>query len=557
MKKVILFLSTICYSIIIFPQSISALEKAAEDGDIEAIMFIAKAYQNGNYGVRQNMQKAYQWYLKAARQENSEAQFEVSRIMNFGIGNNNPEEGLKWLYKSADNGYAPAQVTLGTLLIWAGNEAGDPQKNAKAAFEYFIKAAKQSFPSAFTELANCYYNGLGVPRNLDMALEYYQKAVDAGVKSAYLGMAYCYHMKNDYIQYFQCLQKVIETGNPQAYNDIAYAYAEGKGVKQDFKKAHEMIDIAISKSPNQTNFYDSKGEIYLMEGKISKAKEMWEQILILDPNAAKRTDSPLAMAMTNNIDNNIPETSTRANSTFAVIFANEDYKRVAPVPFAKNDGRVFTEYCKKTLGIPEGNIHYVENATLGDMKYHIDLLKEIAQTFNGNAKIILYYAGHGIPDESQKDSYLLPTDGYGNNATSGYSLRELYTELGNIPSKSTIVFIDACFSGAQRNGKMLETARGVAIKPKTEVPTGNLIVFSAASGDETAYPYNEQHHGLFTYFLLKKIQESKGDITLGELSDYLTTNVKQTSIIDNKKSQTPTVIPSQTLKSNWKNLNLK
>lgn len=40
-----------------------------------------------------------------------------------------------------------------------------------------------------------------------------------------------------------------------------------------------------------------------------------------------------------------------------------------------NDGKTFTEYCKKTLGIPIDNIHYAENATLNDIKYHLAWLK--------------------------------------------------------------------------------------------------------------------------------------------------------------------------------------
>jgi hypothetical protein len=63
---------------------------------------------------------------------------------------------------------------------------------------------------------------------------------------------------------------------------------------------------------------------------------------------------------------------------------------------------------------------------------------------------------------------------------------------------------------------MLASARGVAIKVKEEKPQGNLVVVSASQGDETAYPYNEKRHGLFTYYLLEKLQESNIKIT-----DYL------------------------------------
>jgi hypothetical protein len=138
----------------------------------------------------------------------------------------------------------------------------------------------------------------------------------------------------------------------------------------------------------------------------------------------------------------------------------------------------------------------------------------------------------------------------------GYKLDDLYSKLGEFPAKNITVFMDACFSGAQRSGDMLASARGVAIKTSHGKPSGNMVVFSAAQGDETAYPYKEKGHGLFTYFLLKKLQETQGDVTLGELNNYITNNVQQQSIVVNNKSQTPTVIPSTSL-TNWENLKLK
>lgn len=56
---------------------------------------------------------------------------------------------------------------------------------------------------------------------------------------------------------------------------------------------------------------------------------------------------------------------------------------------------------------------------------------------------------------------------------------------------------------------MLASARGVAIKPRSASPTGNMVVFTAAQGDETALPYGSQGHGLFTYYLLKSCRRVK------------------------------------------------
>lgn len=532
-------------------EAIVSLKRAAENGDIKAQLFLGRAYTEGLYGVNKSPQQAYNWYLEAAKQGDAKAQYEVAILtLQLKTNQEGATESIQWMEKSANCRYAPAEYELGNYLR---RKKGYEHK----AFLYYKDAAEQGFAPACYDLANCYTIGVGTEVNADEAIKYFQKSLNTGNMVALLGIAECYeHLKKDDANAFAWYQKAVDTGMPQAYNDIAYMYAKGKGVNLDFNKAHEMVDVAILKCPDISDFYDSKGEIYLMEGKTDKAKEMWKKVLAIDPDAAKRT-TPLAMAMNNSVDYNIPQTSFYADKTFVMVCANEDYKRVAPVPYAKNDGKVFTEYCLKAMGIPEKNIYYVENATLGDMKYNINLLKKIANAYNGEAKIIFYYAGHGIPDESQKDGYLLPVDGYGNDATSGYSLKALYSELANIPSKSVLVFMDACFSGAQRDGNMLESARGVAIKPKTETPTGNLVVFSAASGDETAHPYKEHNHGLFTYFLLKKLQESKGDVTLGELGDYLITNVSQESISINKKNQTPTITPSQSFLNNWRNIKLK
>jgi len=262
-------------------------------------------------------------------------------------------------------------------------------------------------------------------------------------------------------------------------------------------------------------------------------------------------------ALGSDIDKDIPQTNFDNSKTFVIIIANENYQSVAEVPFARNDGETFKQYCIKTLGIPECNIRHSSNATLNNIKADVNWLKQVIDAYGNDTHIIFYYAGHGIPDESQKTAYLLPVDGYGTDVSTGYKLDDLYATLGNLPSKSVTIFMDACFSGANRNGEMLASARGVAIKAKSSAPVGNMVVFSAAQGDETAYPNNEQQHGMFTYYLLKKIKETAGNVTYKELGDYVTDNVRKQSIVVNGKSQTPTVVPSATVGGTWETWKLK
>lgn len=257
------------------------------------------------------------------------------------------------------------------------------------------------------------------------------------------------------------------------------------------------------------------------------------------------------------VDANIPETNKENNNTFVLIIANEEYKQVASVPFALNDGNVFRQYCMRTLGIPEEHIKYLPNATLNDIRMNISWLEKVTKAFeNENPKVIVYYAGHGVPDESSKTAYLLPVDGSGTDFSTGYKLDNLYATLGHMPADRIAVFMDACFSGSKRGEGMLASARGIALKVKSGVPVGNMVVFSAAQGDETAYPNNDEQHGMFTYFLLKKLQETQGNVTLEELGEYIITNVRRQSVVKNDKSQTPSINASYEIGDSWKSWTL-
>lgn len=552
--KLYLVVMCIALSIINSNAQVRLLIPKAEKGNLDAQMFLAESYFYGTNGLDKNLIEARKWYEKAAAQGCAEAEFalyEFNRRINNGNWANADDlmEAMPHLKRSTELGYPPAINELGIMIL----ATGDDNKGAVACF---IEAANKGYAGAYIELGNCYLRGIGVEKNYEEAMNYFEKAVAAGKIGGLLGMAYSYKKMKNYKKSKEYYQKAIDADLIDGYNGLAYLYAMGNGVKQDFNEAHRLIDIAIKKDETEPNYYDSKGEFYLMEGRMDEAKKMWNKVIAINPRA-KETQTVLALAMDTSVDYNIPINNTISDKSFAIIIANEEYKRASAVPFAKNDGKVFSEYCKKTLGIPEKNIYYVEDATLGDIKYHLNLIKKVLNAYNGEARVIFYYAGHGVPDENDKSAYLLPIDGYTNDATSGIQLKDLYDILGSIDVQNTIVFMDACFSGAKRDGEMFSSVRGVAIKPKTDVPKGKLIVLSAAEGNETASSYQEMGHGMFTYYLLKKLQESKGEITIGELSDYIKTEVSKQSIVINGKAQTPNVLVSDLMKERWKEIRLK
>lgn len=255
------------------------------------------------------------------------------------------------------------------------------------------------------------------------------------------------------------------------------------------------------------------------------------------------------------VDSNIPKNNQVRENTYALIIANEHYKDiVGVVPFAENDGNIFRQYCISTLGIPERQIRLITDATKNEIIDGLEWIENIAQARNGKTNIIVYYAGHGIP--ISEATYLLPIDGNPEKTNQLIALNDIYNQLGNMPAETVTCFLDACFSGTRRNGQPIaQGGRGASITPKLNPIHGKLVIFSAADASQTAYPYSEQKHGLFTYYLLKALQENKGKINYENLIAYLTEKVSIEASLQNRK-QTPNLQYSETIEDQWQKWSL-
>ena len=257
------------------------------------------------------------------------------------------------------------------------------------------------------------------------------------------------------------------------------------------------------------------------------------------------------------VDSDIPENRKVANR-YALVIGNQDYTSYQRtlsseqnVDYAENDASIFKQYCLNTLGVKQENMHFLLNATAGQMSQEIDLVSKIVSKLGPDAELIVYYAGHGYPDELTKVPYLIPVDVSASNLNSAIKLSEVYEKLSSTNAGKISVFLDACFTGGGRNSGLI-ASRGVKIRPKKGALTGNMIVFSASSSDQSSLPYHKEAHGMFTFHLLKKLQETKGAVNMGDLSDYLIGEVSLQSLKENKKEQDPTVNTSQEVSTQWR-----
>ena len=261
-------------------------------------------------------------------------------------------------------------------------------------------------------------------------------------------------------------------------------------------------------------------------------------------------------AFVSDIDIDVPVNNISRPNTYAIVFGNENYDSFSDVDYAANDATSFANYCNKVLGLPKDNIRIRKNATFSQMKEQINYLEKKAKMNPGELDFIIYYAGHGIPDVATNEAYLLPCDASGTDFEFCYQLSKLYAQLDGMNIRRATVFLDACFSGGTGKGDMLFKERYVYVKPKEAETKAKTIVFSAASGEQTAMQYADQHHGYFTYFLLKNLKATKGDITLADLAAKVTKEVSNMALDKNNKMQTPKLNTPSALGDKWKTMTL-
>ena len=339
-------------------------------------------------------------------------------------------------------------------------------------------------------------------------------------------------------------------------NSIKEIVFNGKNIKGNIVEPNS--DALIADIKPAENHIDIKNEpddnVRKKNNNTSKEEQVQRNSNNVIPRQSNAVRDITEKATIITVDNNIPMASARNEHTYCVIIANENYQEAPKVEYALNDGQIFHEYCRLTLGIPEKQIRMFLDAGYTDILKAIRFLENVDK-FDNEAKIIFYYSGHGVPNETDRTAFLLPVDGTAKEMQTCVSLKSIYDRLGKIKSKNTMVFIDACFSGTSRGSNEGILAARSIVRVKEDTASGNMVIMTAASSDETAYAYKEAKHGLFTYHLLKELKESNGKIKLGDLFKGIKAGVAKKSVLENDKLQTPSVIYSPALANKWEGIN--
>ena len=216
-------------------------------------------------------------------------------------------------------------------------------------------------------------------------------------------------------------------------------------------------------------------------------------------------------------------------NSFALIIGINNYQMNTAVEFADKSAMAFAELANKTFGIPKENIITLTNeqATSGQIKSKIELLKELADT-KGN--IYFYFAGHGVPGKDGS-SYLLPYDMTADaiHLEQNLKLDNIYKKLSKVDVKKVFFFMDSCFSGKDDKGGLLY--KGVAPVLKTKkvvVDDRKLTILTAGQSSDFANDLQEKQQRMFSYYLIENL--SNGETNLNKVYGKLKNKVKRASL---------------------------
>jgi len=235
-------------------------------------------------------------------------------------------------------------------------------------------------------------------------------------------------------------------------------------------------------------------------------------------------------------------------NAYAIVIGVEKYRQKLPkADYADNDARVMAEYLTKVMGYPEENIVMLINDRAAKSDFEKYLGKWLPNNVEKDSSVFIYYSGHGAPNPTTGDAYLVPYDGDPSFIEeTGYPLKRLYAKLDKLPAKEIIVVLDSCFSGAGGRSVLAKGARPLVMNMDKQVfHSDRIAILSASSGSQISSTHEEKGHGLFTYFLLKGIKE--GNTQLGTLYNYLKPQVERIARKTYNNEQTPGLIAPKEL----------
>ncbi|KXS10845.1 kinase-like protein, partial [Gonapodya prolifera JEL478] len=134
-------------------------------------------------GVRKSINEAVKWYEQASKKNHPDASAALAQIYYFGFGTivQNNAKALEYWQLAAELGNVSAQYTLATA-----HSNGDlgVEKDMQKALRFCKMAAENGHPDAQAEIGTAYFEGKVLEYNLELANTWWRRAASQGHQNA-------------------------------------------------------------------------------------------------------------------------------------------------------------------------------------------------------------------------------------------------------------------------------------------------------------------------------------------------------------------------------------
>lgn len=152
---------------------------ASNSGHLDATHALGLMHFRGQFGFRQNLKMARNYYFQAASQGHRGAQYDYAWMCKYGLGGErNIPEAIRYFERAAQKGHVLCMAEL--ALVYQEKECQNFQK----AFEWAKLAAETGDSSSEFVLGNMYFLGRGCNVDMEKAIIFYKKAFAHGCYQA-------------------------------------------------------------------------------------------------------------------------------------------------------------------------------------------------------------------------------------------------------------------------------------------------------------------------------------------------------------------------------------
>ena len=243
-------------------------------------------------GTQQDYEKAFEWFLKSAKEGNKFAQYSLGNLYYYGNGTDKDlSQAFLWYQKSSSQGqpyasYSIAQMyNKGEYVSQSEENAQRYYKNALSGF-LELESKNQADDNLYYKLGSMFKKGLGTDIDMDKAIEYFKRSAEMNNINAKRTLALEYisgkHLELDIEKGLEILTECADSGDTLSCYKLGKMYFKGEIVYKDLNMAEKYF-LKASEKENQYAYY-LLGKLYLEKEKYSldKAVEYFEKAVQYD-----------------------------------------------------------------------------------------------------------------------------------------------------------------------------------------------------------------------------------------------------------------------------------